>query len=160
MRTITKQVFFLSELSDRARERAIETMRSWPDIYGWSAESLQSIRAFCDHFGVTLKHYCVGPWSRVEYETNATNSNFRGVKLRDIDPENMSTGYCLDCTLWQTMHAEFKNTGDALYAFNQALDAGFNEWRRDWEDAYSDEQLTEMADANGYEFDENGARHE
>lgn len=156
MRTITKQVFFLSELSDRARERALETMRGWDDIYGWSADSLQSIRAFCDHFGVTLKNYCVGPWSPVEYETDAQNVNFRGVKLRDIVPENMPTGYCLDCTLWGTMHADFKRTGDALYAFNQALDAGFNEWRTDWEDAYSDEQLSEFAAINGYEFNEDG----
>ena len=156
MRTITKQVFFLSELSDHARERALETMRGWSDLYGWSDDSLQSIRAFCDHFGVTLKNYCVGPWSPVEYETDAQNANFRGVKLRDIDPANMPTGYCLDCTLWGTMHAEFNRTGDARYAFNQALDAGFNEWRADWEDAYSDEQLSEFAAINGHEFDENG----
>ena len=156
MRTITKQVFFLSELSDHARSKAIETMRNWDHIYGWSDDSLQSIRAFCDHFGVTLKNHCVGPWSPVEYETDATNSNFRGVKLRDIDPEKMPTGYCLDCTLWETMHREFKRTGDALYAFDQALYAGFCEWRKDWEDAYSDEQLTEFAAANGYEFNEDG----
>ena len=156
MRTITKQVFFLSELSDRARERALETMRGWSDIYGWSADSLQSIRAFCDHFGVTLKNHSVGPWSPIEYGTDATNSNFRGVKLRDIDPENMPTGYCLDCTLWETMHAEFKRTGDALHAFDHALNTGFCEWRRDWEDAYSDEQLLESAEANGHEFNEDG----
>ena len=158
MRTITKQVFYMSELSDRARERALEKMRGWSDVYGWSAESLQSIRAFCDHFGVTLKNYSVGPWSPIEYETDATNANFRGVKLRDIDPHNMPTGYCFDCALWETMHAEFKRTGDALYAFNQALGAGFCEWRNDWEDAYSDEQLAEMAEINEYEFDENGER--
>ena len=156
MRTITKQVFFLSELSDRARSKALETMRSWDDIYGWSGESLQSIRAFCEHFGVSLKDWSIGPWSPVEYETGATNANFRGVKLRDIDPENMPTGYCLDCTLWGTMHREFKRTGDALYAFDQALYAGCNEWRTDWEDAYSDEQLSELAAVNGYEFNEDG----
>lgn len=156
MRTITKQVFFLSELSDRARERALETMGGWPDIYGWSAESLQSIRAFCGHFGVSLKDWSIGPWSPVEYEIDATNANFRGVKLRDIDPEKTPTGYWLDCALWGTMHREFKRTGDALYAFNQALDAGFKEWRTDWEDAYSDGQLSAFADINECEFDENG----
>lgn len=156
MRTITKQVFFLSELSDRARERALETMRGWPDIYGWSDESLQSIHAFCDHFGVTLKKHCVGPWLPIDYKTDATNANFRGVKLRDIDPENMPTGYCFDCTLWETMHREFKRTGDALYAFDQALNSGFCEWRTDWEDAYSDEKLSEFAAINGYEFNEDG----
>lgn len=156
MRTITKQVFFLSELSDRARERALETMRGRDDIYGWEAESLQSIRAFCNHFGVTLKNHCVGPWSSVEYETDATNANFRGVKLRDIDPENMPTGYCLDCALWQTMHREFKRTGDALHAFDHALNTGFCEWRTDWEYAYSDEQLSEFAAINGCEFNEDG----
>lgn len=157
MRTVCKTVFFLSELSDSARERALETMRAWPDVYGFSDDSLSSIVAFCRRFGVCLTDWKIGPWSPVEYETDATNVNFRGVKLRDIDPENMPTGYCLDCALWQTFHDEFKRTGDAFHAFSVALDAGFNGWRADWEDAYSDDQLSELADVNGYEFNEDGS---
>ena len=156
MRTVCKTVFFLSELSDPARERALETMRGWSDIYGFSEESRSSIVAFCGRFGVRLTDWRIGPWSPIDYETDATNSNFRGVKLRDVSRDDMPTGYCLDCALWQTFYDEFKRTGDALYAFNQALDVGFNEWRRDWEDAYSDEQLSELAAINGYEFNEDG----
>lgn len=158
MRTACKTVFFLSELSDSARERALETMRGWSDIYGWSDESLQSIRAFCDSFGVRLTEYSIGPWLQIEYKTDATNANFRGVKLRDINRDEMPTGYCLDCTLWQGFFDEFKRTGDSLHAFGVALDAAFNEWRNDWEDAYSDESLAELAEINEYEFYENGER--
>lgn len=158
MRTISKTVFLFSELSDDARTRALETMRGWPDIYGWSEESLQSIRAFCDRFGVCLTQYSVSPWSQIEYETDATNANFRGVNLRDINRDEMPTGYALDCALWQTFFDEFKRTGDSLHAFGAALDAAFNEWRKDWEDAYSDEQLAELADINEWEFYENGER--
>lgn len=158
MRTICKTVFLFSELSDDARERALETMRGWPDIYGWYDESLHSIRAFCDRFGVRLTDYSVGPWSPIEYKTDATNANFRGVKLRDINRDEMPTGYGLDCALWETFFDEFKRTGDALHAFGVALDAAFNAWRADWEDAYSDEQLAELADINEWEFYENGER--
>lgn len=70
----------------------------------------------------------------------------------------MPTGYCLDCTLWETFRREFKRTGDAKYAFGEALYAGFKEWRADWESAYEDAQLDEFLTANEYEFTEDGKR--
>ena len=72
----------------------------------------------------------------------------------------MPTGYCGDCDLWQTFYDEFKRTGDAKYAFEQAVDAGFTGWQKDWEAAYGDEALDDfiLALANVYEFTEDGDR--
>jgi hypothetical protein len=61
------------------------------------------------------------------------------------------------------MHAfydKFKSTGDALRAFNHALDAGFDAWRSDWEDAYSDESIADFLRANEYEFTAGGDKWE
>lgn len=109
------------------------------------------------HFAIILECHCwIGPWSPIDYKTDAENSHFRGVKLASINRENMPTGYCLDCALWQTMFDEFKRTGDAKFAFNQALDKAFTEWRNDWEYSYSDESIDELIEANEYEFTEDG----
>ena len=53
-------------------------------------------------------------------------------------------------------HDKFKSTGDALRAFNHALDEGFEAWRSDWEDAYSDDSIADFLRTNEYEFTEDG----
>ena len=156
MRTIEKTVYQFSELSDSAKEKARDWAKSLGDLYGWSADSRDSIEAFCDHFGVKLKDWRVGPWLPIEYSTDAENHHFRGVKLSSIDRDYMPTGYCLDCDLWFTFHDEFKRTGNAKYAFEQALCVGFRSWREDWESAYEDAQIDDFLVANEYEFDEMG----
>lgn len=157
MRTIKTTVYQYEELSDSAKERAREWARQIPDLYGWSDDSRNSIQKFCEHFGVKLTSWNVGPWSPIDYTTDAENHHFRGVKLSNIDRGSMPTGYYIDCDLWSTFYDEFKRTGAAKSAFNRALDAGFKSWRDDWESAYSDEQIDDFLTSNDYEFTEEGA---
>lgn len=161
MRTETITLYKFQELTnERAKERARERGRQWmSEDPAWCDESRQSIQAFCEHFGVTLRDWSVGAYSPIDYSTDATNQHFRGVKLRDIDRNAMPTGYILDCTLWQTMHDEFKRTGDAKAAFESALDAGFKEWRDDLKGQLEDEYIDDFLTANEYEFDEDGYLH-
>lgn len=157
MREIHIKLFRFSELNEEAQDNAlIWACNNIGDIYGWNGESLQSIKAFCQKYGVTLQDYQVGPWERIDYETDVSNSCFRGMRLSHIDREEMLTGYCLDNDLMYTFYDTFKATGDALGAFNAALDAGFTAWREDWEDSYSDESLGDFLDANEYEFTQYG----
>lgn len=51
---------------------------------------------------------------------------------------------------------QFKRTGDAKAAFESALDAGFNGWRRDLEGQLEDEYIDDFLTINAYEFDECG----
>ena len=153
MRTITKDVFTFDELSDEAKEAALEWARdNLCDIYDWNEENKQSIEEFCQNWGIELQQYSVSPYESYDYQTDANNGHFRGVKLRSVNKEEMLTGYCLDNTLMYTFYDKFKATGDALYAFNEALDAGFLAWRDDWEYTYSDEALGESLECCGYEF--------
>jgi hypothetical protein len=155
MRTIETTLFKFEELNEKAKEKA----RDWAmglELFGWSEESLQSIKAFCKEYGVKLTAWSVGPWSPYSFDTDVENKHFRGLKLKKVKPDYMPTGYCIDCTLFGTFHSEFKRTGNALGAFDSALHAGFKEWREDWESAYNDEQIDEFLTAN--EFTENGER--
>ena len=155
MRTAKIELYKFNELSDDAKEKAREWYKTDLD-YPWWDESINSIKAFCDYFNVKIKDYEIGAYSPSYLTTDANNANFRGIKLKSIDRENMPTGYCLDCTLWQTFYDQFKRTGDALYAFNDAIDDAVREIVRDAEYQYSDESIDEMLTINEYDFTENG----
>jgi len=159
MRIKQTEVFTFSELSDSAKEKARDWWREVSaGVCSWSAESLDSIEKFCDEFGVTLTDYSVCPWSSPDYETDADNSHFRGRKLRAFSRDALPTGYCLDCTLYQTFFDEFKRTGDAKHAFDSALHAGFIAWRDDMGSQNEDEYIDDCLIANEYEFDSDGGR--
>ena len=157
MKTIETTVYSFDELSDEAKEKAREWFIS-EDPFAWGDEWLDSIKTFCNHFNVKLKSWNVGPWSCVDYTTDADNSSFRGLKLRSVNPDHMPTGFYGDYSLWNTFHVEFKRTGDAKAAFDAAMYKGFKDWCNDWEHAYSDEAVDETMKANDYQFTVDGHR--
>lgn len=158
MRTIELEVFKYSELTDSAKINAREWMQRGG--YVWIDEGIDSIRAFCDHFGVKLEDYSISPYAHSYIKTNAENHHFRGYTLKQADKEKdlAPTGYCLDCDLFQTMHEQMKATGCALHAFNAAIESGKRGIIADMEWQDSEEYIAEMMECNEYEFDENGRR--
>jgi hypothetical protein len=54
------------------------------------------------------------------------------------------------------MKEEFTKTGDAFYAYQQAIESALCEIASDVEYQYSAEALIEMIEANEYEFTEDG----
>jgi hypothetical protein len=158
MRTETRTIYKISELpTERAKERARDWWRNTAEFV-WMDESRESIEAFCKHFGVTLKDWSVGAYSHYDFNTDAEQRHFRGLRLRDFDRDAMPTGYCLDCSLWMTFYDEFKRTGDAKAAFEGALHEGFADWTKDLEGQLEDDYIDETLEVNGFEFDENGVR--
>ena len=152
----TVKLYRFDELSDDAKERAREWYRESPIEYGWNGESIDSIKAFCDHFGVTLTDWSIGSYYCYQYKHDADNLTFRGLRLNKVNREYMPTGYCLDNDLWYTFHDEFKATGSALTAFNKALDAGFRSWYNDIQWQESNEYIDEILVINEYTFLDSG----
>ena len=155
MRVIEKTIYTFDELNDKAKENAREWYRRGLEYPYWG-EVQDSLRAFCDEFGVSVLDYSLGDARREFIKTDASNANFRGLKLSDFDRESMPTGFCFDCDLRYTFADEFKKHGDALGAFRSALDAFCESVRLDVESQYSDEAVDESIEMNGYEFDEFG----
>lgn len=154
MRYIQTPVFTFSELSETAKERATSNLN---DEHFWKDDGIASLEAFAGHFKVKITEWEYGPFSRAEITTNAENSNFRGFTIKQARalPE-YPTGYCLDLSLREVFIKEFERAGDALQAFNEAMDAGIKEMREDWEAQYSEEYMQDHCEANNYEFDSNG----
>jgi hypothetical protein len=157
MRTETIEVFQFDELSDDAKEKARYWSRSNVDFF-WCEEGIDSIKTFCNHFGVRLTTWNVAPYANPDYSAEYFNSHFRGMKLKDFKRDYMPTGYCLDYDLWMTFYDQFKATGSAKKAFDDALWKGFIGLRNDMENQLSDEYIDEHLIINEYEFTEDGKR--
>jgi hypothetical protein len=155
MRTIEQTIYTFEELNDEAKEKARNWYRNGLQ-YPWWDEVKDSLKSFCDEFGITVLDYSIGDARREYIKTDATNANFRGFKLKDFDRKAMPTGFCFDCDLRYTFADQFKQYGDALGAFNEALEAFLQSVRNDVEYQYTDEVVDESIEANGYEFTEDG----
>lgn len=157
MQTVQVQIFKFNELNDKAKEKARDWWRERID-FAWGDESLNSIKTFCMHFGARLTGWSVGPHSPYSYDVDAPASLFRGLRLSQVDRDNMPTGYCLDCSLWYTFYDQFKQTGCASKAFEAALDEAFKDWRADMESQLEEDYIDEHLEANAYDFTEDGKR--
>jgi hypothetical protein len=155
MRAIQVKLYKFDELSDDVKRIILDDWHNNVD-YAWADDGLDSIKSFCAEFNVNLTNYSVGAYSHIEFKTDATNRNFRGLKLSSVDKDAMPTGYCVDSDIRYKFYDEFKQTGDALYAFNEAVENGFKSIRADMEYQLSDEAITETIECNDYEFTENG----
>jgi hypothetical protein len=149
-------VYSFDELSDSSKSQVLAYFRGRVD-YPWFSDALESIKAFVEHFHGRILDYSIGGEVYRSYvKTTIDPSYFRGVKLKDIDHTQMPTGYILDCTLWGTMKEEFSKTGDAFYAFQQAIESALADIASDVEYQYSDEAIIESIEINDYEFTEDG----
>jgi hypothetical protein len=155
MQVIETTVYSFDELSDKAKEKARDQHRANSDFL-WSDECADSIKTFCQHFGIKLIYWDVAPYSSPDYSAEYFNSHFRGLKLRDFKRDHMPTGYYLDCDLWMTFYDEFKRTSSAKKAFDKALYAGFIAFRNDLEAQLSDEYIDEHLTINEYQYTETG----
>jgi hypothetical protein len=150
------KVYSFDELTDSSKGKVLAYFGERVD-YPWFPDAIDSIKAFVKHFHGDIMDYSLGGEVYRSYvKTTIDRSYFRGVKLKDIDHTQMPTGYYLDCTLWGTMKEEFSKTGDAFYAFQQAIESALADIASDVEYGYSSEALIEMIEANEYEFTEDG----
>lgn len=152
MRTVELEVMVFTELDDSAKESARAWYREGSE-FPWFDDYLASIRAFCGHFGVTLKDWCIGDTYRAFLKTDADTHHFRGYRLADAEKLKSKdlTGFCGD-SITEEFYEAFKKTGDARYAFQQALEQALIDIKRDVEGFYSDESIDEMLEVNQYEF--------
>lgn len=154
MKVIETLVYTFEELDDKAKEKARDWYRANIE-YPWFGEARDCLTAFCDHFGVKVKDYSIGDSSGY-VRTDATNENFRGVKLSEQDRDAMPTGLWLDCELFAHFYDEFKRTGNAKGAFDDALYNFTRAVRDDLESYYWGEGVDETIEANEWTFTANG----
>lgn len=159
MRTVAVEVFKYAELDESAKKTARDWYCDGMDYYWWT-DSLASVKGFCDLFGITVRDYSVGAFVYSWIETNASNEHFRGWGKREINAlkDKHISGYYMDDILIESMIEMFALNADAKQAFLYAIDKAVKAICDDWEYQYSEEAVSEMMEANDYEFDQHGNR--
>jgi hypothetical protein len=81
-RTICKTVYKFDELSDKAKEKALEWARTSLD-YGRSDENADTLKAFCDIFPVKVKSWEYGWGTNISYSLTCDDEveNLSGIRL-------------------------------------------------------------------------------
>ena len=162
MRIVEEKIYLFEELEESAKESARDWWRNITD-YPFHDENIKSIKAFCGHFGITLKDWAI--YGRGEHlTTNAENCHFREftlAKAKELADSGYfpESGLWLDGTMIHSFYENFKKTGDALYAFQQALESALCSITEDIDYQFSNEAVDEMLTINEYEFTENGKRY-
>lgn len=154
MQVVELQIFEFKELDEQAKNKAREWYRS-TSYYPWYDEAKDCLKAFCEHFNVRLLYWELGDM-RGYVKTDAEQRHFRGVKLSEQDREAMPTGLWLDCELFMHFYDEFKRTGDAKCAFDDALHNFVKAVANDVESYYSDESIDENMECNEWTFTKEG----
>lgn len=175
MRQSTINVFRFEELSERAKERA----REWLTAEGYNSaeEALDTLKALARAFGGRLSGYSIdwedthtystARFAMPEFETPEEECAAIAetlAMLGAVDPitgrgtgECKLTGYCFDEDALDGVREAYRNGEHDLPTLMAAgfrslltITASDAEWQR------SDEALTDLCDANGYEFAEDG----
>ncbi len=134
MRTITVNVYEFQELPLETQRKVLEEMSNDSSLCEWALDDgIRSLKAYCEHFGVTLKDWSIGAYCHSYAITDAENHHFRGLKLKDCDKELMPTGFCIDWNFFSQFYDEFQRSGNAKLAFEHGLACGVEAIVRDCE---------------------------
>lgn len=156
MRTIEQTVYNFNELSESAKANAHHDWLAGGFEHHWIDESLDSVRAFCDLFGIKMSDWSLGTCSYSYIDTDAEQEDFRGIKTNIVEPNTDLTGYYLDYGLCYAFCHYVKEHGDIKGAFFAAIDQAVRDIVRDMEYQESMTAFAETCEINEYEFYENG----
>jgi len=157
MKTKTISIYTIHELDEKAQKKAHYNYLSSGFEYFWLDESLDSVKAFCDMFGVELTDYALTTYGHSYLKTDAEQETFRGVKPSDIATldatgKNWPTGYWMDDALFSAFHEYAAKHGDIKGAFDYTIDKALDLIVADMEFQESMEYFLEMAEANEWEY--------
>lgn len=140
MRILETKVYTFDELSDEAKEKALDIFRYRE--YDWAEDAISTLKQFFKEIGCTLNNF------RIDWANhNASYAQYSGTPI-DEDIEEYFTGYSLDYPLSEKWN-ETRNIDECLSYFFKLCNA-------DYDYQNSDERLKELIEINEYEFTEKG----
>lgn len=154
MRTVEISVFNFDELSDKAKQNAIDWYRE-TFHFPWDDEYAASVDVFCERFGVDIEDHFCSRSGYLEVRFSHPLVNFEAFSKSDFTGEEIPTGFYADNDLWMTFYNEFDNAGPQ-HAFYKALETIQKSYREDRDHYFSDENIAEEIENNEYEFYEDG----
>lgn len=172
MKTRTYNVYTFAELSDKAKQRAKDQFAA--DMgFSWGDEYLASIKALAAHFDGKASNWSID-WFASSYssmsfdmpdEMEPDEIAARLAKLGTFNPETLRgngdcllTGYCGDEDCIDGFRAAWHKGERDL---KKLMDAAFDTWikaaQSDCEAQFKDDTFQETAEANNWEYEEDGS---
>jgi len=174
MRTIELKVYPFDELSEEAKEKALQNYASDAE-YFWGDDAIKSLEEFMKHFNCELSHYSInwgeGYGNSIQISIPGYMKDISEIELsdyiKDMGSFNLKTlngngdckftGLCFDEDAGDGARKAFFDGVRDLY---DILYAGYESWysscNSDFEYQCSMEGYAEHCEANEYEFDEEG----
>lgn len=164
MRQIVKNVYTFSELSDEAKEKALQDYQSSGDSYAWSSEAMESLQVFAKALDVTIADYEIDWLNSVPTKGIVTTNDEHALDSEDAQQvikngsECKWTGYCMDADCAAGFE-EAWNEGErnARELFEAGADSWYKSAVSDAEHQFSLEGYADFAEANELEFYEDGS---
>jgi hypothetical protein len=176
MRTETIEIYKFHELSEEAKETAMQNIR-YTQEYFWGDDAIQTLVKLAEHFGAKLASYDIdfsnsvqhsgATWEDVDF-IEEQEIEERLLKLGTFNKETLKgdgdcklTGYCSDEDAIDGFRkAWFDGERDLIELLKEAYKTWFKSCVSDYEHQLSKEGLTEFFEANDrYEFTEDGNRY-
>lgn len=168
-------VYTFEELSDEAKQKAIETYRNSEHGFFWQNEWQDSLDAFCKEFGLDWKSWDIYQGiemqqgadefpdvygSKLKWHLNRFHlkkKNEHGRKM--LDGHCYFTGFCGDEDILDPIR-KFMKDKKATDTFHDLMYACLQSWlsavRADYESQQEDDYIKEHLIVNDYTFFENG----
>lgn len=177
MRTIRTKVYKFSELSEQAKNKAVE-INAYNCEFFDADEFLESLKKFAEHFNCELKDYdidwsnsvqhsgayfsvpdYVNDWSEEELKVQVLAMGSYNKKTLRGNGDCVFTGVCFDEDAADGLRkAYFEGERD----MKELLQAGYKTWFKAANEAYeyqlSKEGYADQCEANEYEFKADGTR--
>ena len=174
MKTRTINVYEFSELSEEAKQTALENNANDAE-YFWGDDAIKSLEGFMEHFNCSLSRYSID-WNekyrneiKIDIPDYMNDISVKELKqyinsMGSFNKKTLAglgdckfTGYCMDESACDGARKAFFKGERDLYTI---LYAGYESWyedcNKDFEFQLSMEGYSEHCEANGYEFDEDG----
>lgn len=170
MKTLTYNVYKFSELSDKAKQRAKDCFAEMHG-YNWSDDALESLKSLAGHFGGKLADWSVDwfncTYSSAKFDMPETEPDAVAAKLAmlgEYDPITLRgrgscvlTGFCADEDAIDGFRLAYaRGERDLSTLMQSAFQTWLKAAQADCEAQYTDEVFAETAEANGWEYEEDG----
>ena len=173
--TQTRNIYTVDELTPEAFERAHEEYCNSLQEIPWQAETIDSLKAVIKSAGLKLGDWSIGAYNRGNYlkvsGLSDESGKFTGKRamawiennlfqhLRDKNGKIKDcplTGYHLDEYFLEDLRKSIKEGRTIRESFEDLADSAMRELENEDEYQRTEEYFRETADANGYEYTENG----
>lgn len=161
MRTQTITIYRMIELSDEAKQRAIEEYRNSYREFFQGHEIVDTIKEFAHALGIKIVDYSLGDYrsNKIDWTGEVTKTQarqaYKNLTKKFIETCPL-TGVCYDMDILEAFKDALKNS-----TIDEAIDKAFKEmikvYMNEIEHFESDEYIIEEIEGNDMEFTKDGS---